>query len=163
MNIREYQENDRSQIEKLFLDFGNYLEEIDDMGRIHYRDGGEIIFMDQMLKDVLENNGKIFVAENNDQIIGFISGIIEKPDLERKINTLPNDKSGRITDLYIDDKYRGQGIGKQLMIKIEDYLREIGCDVIKVEVFGPNISAHKFYNNLGYRERNYDLIKELDG
>lgn len=162
MNIREYQEKDLNQITALMLKFGHFLEEIDDMKRLKYIEGGEAFCTNSMIKDVTENNGKIFVIEDNGIIIGFVAGIIEKPDEESKITVSPG-QAGRVIELYVDDNYRGSGIGKQLMAKIEDYLKSIGCDVVKVEVFGPNIKAHQFYNNIGYKERNYDLIKKTEG
>lgn len=160
MDIREYQDRDKDQIMQLMALFGEYLEEIDDMQRLKYAQNGDVWFTNEMLKQIRKYEGKIYVAEDQGKIIGFIAGYKQPIDKEGKMSgvTIP---SGRISELFVLDEYRGQGIGKQLIERIENHLKSIRCDVVKVEVFGPNKKAHAFYNNLGFTERNYDLIKKL--
>lgn len=48
-----------------------------------------------------------------------------------------------------------------LMEKVEDYFRQAGCDINRVEVFVPNEDAHSFYKELNYHDRDIDMFKLL--
>ena len=159
--IRHYKESEREQIIKLMLDFGLYLETLDDLQRVKYADGGEIYFTDKMLEEVKANNGDIFVAEVRGEIVGFIANIVEKLSPQDK-KTVIQTKPGRVIELYVKDIYQKRGIGKRLIKAAEEALISKGCDVVKVGVFAPNKNAHNFYNNLGYIVREIDLIKKLN-
>ncbi len=54
--------------------------------------------------------------------------------------------------LYVDDSYRGLGIGKKLMNSVDLWAKQnFGNDyVIEVMCINNNISAMNFYKSLGY-------------
>jgi GNAT superfamily N-acetyltransferase len=68
---------------------------------------------------------------------------------------------GRITELFVREAFRGQGIGTALMARAEAFCRDRGCASVRVEVFAPNVAAHRVYRELGYADRDIDLIKLL--
>lgn len=51
--------------------------------------------------------------------------------------------------LWVDEAYRGQGLGKQLMQKVHDYGREIGCAMAIVSTMSFQ-NTRSFYEYLGY-------------
>lgn len=51
--------------------------------------------------------------------------------------------------LWVNERYRGQGLGKQLMQKVHDYGREIGCTMATVSTISFQ-NARGFYEHLGY-------------
>jgi len=160
INIRKNQPSDKSSIVKCFDEFGDYLVSVDRMKRQRWMRGASGYFTRKMLEEVDKNNGLILVAEHKGRIIGFIAGAIRKPSKEDLLECVPG-IGGRIIELFIVEKFRRQNIGTTLMKKMEEYFRQAGCDVSKVEVFAPNVKAHQFYRSLGYHDRSFDLIKKL--
>ncbi|AFY70091.1 GCN5-related N-acetyltransferase [Thalassoporum mexicanum PCC 7367] len=60
---------------------------------------------------------------------------------------------GRIAvldEIYLKAPYRGQGIGKQVLVFVENYCQSIGLKSIYLEVRRDNELAQKLYQNMGY-------------
>lgn len=140
--------------------FQGYLASLDDLGRLQCNPGYGEAYTEDLLKKIKEQGGNIFVAEEGGKMIGFIAAVLETQSDLDKFSHAPL-KQGRILDLFVEDEYRGSGVGKQLMSTVEQYLRDEKCDVVTLAVFGPNKKAKKFYEQIGYSERDYDLQKSL--
>ena len=160
MEIIEYRDEFREQIKDLLVELQQYLVEIDDWNTQvllkEYKDKYFELDM-QLVKD---NCGKIYLAKENNQIVGMIIGVINKKD---NIDKLTNDcaKTGSVLELIIKKESRGKGIGKVLLNKMEEYFKLCDCKRISIEVFGPNKGALEFYKNSGYSEREFILGKRL--
>ncbi len=70
-------------------------------------------------------------------------------------------KSVESDHVFIDDAYRGQGIGKQFFNWIYNYAIEKGCEAIELNTYVSNYGSHKFYNNEGFRALGYHFLKKL--
>jgi ribosomal protein S18 acetylase RimI-like enzyme len=116
-------------------------------------------FTEKLLHEIRDKNGRIYVAENEGRIVGFIARIVYEWSTEVLLECIPL-KSGRILELFVDSKHRRQRIGKMLMRKMEEYFCASGCNVFRVEVFEPNTEAYQFYEGLGYQDRIIDMIKK---
>lgn len=107
-------------------------------------------------KEHIESDAKIaLVAEDGDKIVAYLVGGIEEASDYRNI--------GRIfetEDMWVEDEYRSQRIGKQLMDKAEAWAKEKGINKMRVIASYKNEKAIKFYKREGYSE--YDLILEKD-
>jgi len=57
---------------------------------------------------------------------------------------------GWIYSLAVDPSARGQGIGAELMRRIERQLAELGCRKINLQVLAANSATVDFYRKLGY-------------
>jgi len=118
------------------------------------------LYTKALLKKVKDGSGIIYLAKQEEEVLGGIAGNIEEQSEYERAGTVRS-RSGRILVLVVLEKYRGQGIGLKLMKKLEDYFRLNGCDIVRVEVFVPNASAHEFYSRLQYSDRVHDMIKQL--
>ena len=112
------------------------------------------------LKKVNAQNGKIYLAVENNIIIGLIMGIINIPD---EIDKLTNDcaKTGNIIELIVKNNIRGNGIGTALLSKMEKYFKSFNCMRINIEVFGPNEKGLNFYLKNNYTIRDYIVSKKI--
>ena len=160
IRIRPYKKSDFNSVSKLFDDFQNFIVEIDDLKRCLRPDGYGNLYTNLILKRIRKTNGFIFIAEANKKITGLIAGEIEKLKTEDILGCVPT-KSGRILELFIDEKERGKGLGSSLMKKAEDYFRSTGCDLVRLDVFSPNKRTHTFYLKQKYADRVIDMIKIL--
>ncbi len=55
-----------------------------------------------------------------------------------------------IEDITVDKKYRGCGIGKELMDKAREWAKECGVKGISLETQNNNVRACKFYEKYGF-------------
>jgi GNAT superfamily N-acetyltransferase len=63
--------------------------------------------------------------------------------------------------LVVTDDYRGQGIGSELMSKMEEISKIQGCKRIELHSNKHRIDAHRFYENLGFEKTSYYFKKVL--
>ncbi len=160
MKIIEYEEKYLEDIKDLLVELEEYIISIDkdNLDRLHpeYRD--KMAILD--LEEVKNNNGKCFIAVEDNKAVGVIMGIItsygEYDYLDYKCP-----KRGEITELIVSKKIRSKGIGKQLIKKLEDYFKSIDCEYIIVDVFAYNDLGINFYNKEGYHSRMLTKIKKL--
>jgi GNAT superfamily N-acetyltransferase len=68
---------------------------------------------------------------------------------------------GRLTVLVVDEQWRGHGIGKALMGRIERWLRGQGATRIVLTSGKQRAEAHRFYERLGYSETGVRFVKRL--
>lgn len=67
-------------------------------------------------------------------------------------------------ELYVDEKFRNQKVGEQLMLKLKQIAKENNCQTIKWTVAPWNDRGMKFYERLGAKQNtewvNYELAVE---
>lgn len=160
IQIREYTEKDQADLIRCMEGLQDYLIDIDPLSRIIRPPEYGESYTTSLLDKVKENEGIIYVAESDIRIVGCVVGILEKLSLSDSIGVIPS-KSARVIELYVDSKCRGQGIGLSLMNKMESYFKAHDCDVVRIEVFAPNVGAHNFYKSNGYVDRDITLFKKI--
>ena len=160
MKIIEYEDKYLEDVRDLLLELGEYIVSIDkdNLEQVHkdYREKMALIDLEKVNK----NNGKCYLAIEDDKAIGLIMGIIREYD-ENDYLDYKCPKEGEIIELIVSQKVRSKGIGQLLMNKIEDYFRSLGCEYVIVDVFAYNENAIKFYDKKGYHPRMYTDIKKL--
>lgn len=161
MHIDAYQDQDRQAVVQLFERFQDFLVDLDPLGRLQRSPGFGDAYLKRTLKQVTEHAGVFYVARDQGSVIGFVVAIVLPPVATDDVGLVPAMR-GRITELYVDTPYRRRGIGKLLMKRAEEFLKERGCQFIRVEVFAPNVNAYDFYKGLGYQDYDIDLMKRLD-
>lgn len=160
MQIIEYNSKYDEQIKDLLVELQNYLIDIDDWHTQvmlpEYREGN--FQMD--LRKVNNQEGKIYLAIENELIIGLIMGVVEE---KNEIDKLTNDcaKTGSVIELIVKNNIRGNGIGKILLDKIENYFKSINCKRVNIEVFGPNKKGLNFYEKNDYIIRDMIVSKKI--
>jgi len=92
----------------------------------------------------LEENHMMFVALDDNQFVGAVHGTITEDSMY-------------IGWLVVKEKYKGQGIGSNLMQKMEKVAKE--QNIYSIHLGTTGFQARKFYEKLGYK---IFLIKEND-
>ena len=158
--IVEYDSKFDEQIKDLLVELQNYLIDIDNWHtQIMLPEYREKYFKMDIDK-VKNQNGKIYLEVENNTVNGLIMGVVEEKD---DIDKLTNDcaKTGSVIELIVKNNIRGNGIGKNLLEKLEEYFRNINCKRINIEVFGPNKKGLNFYEKNDYVVRDYVVSKEI--
>ena len=112
--------------------------------------------IDYLLALAETTRGKTFVAEANDGIKGFLVLIAESED-EDDAHLLPEAKRyGVVTDLYVLDSARQQGIGDRLLAAAEAHAKIMGVSALRIHTLTKNSAAIDFYQARDYQP--YELI-----
>ena len=160
MQIIEYEDKYLEDVKDLLVELEEYIVSIDkdNLDQVHpeYRD--KMAILD--LEEVKNNNGKCYLAINNDKVVGLIMGCISKYD-EYDYLDYKCPKRGEITELIVSKNVRNSGLGQQLMEKMENYFKSIDCEYVVIDVFAYNNLAINFYNKQGYHTRGLIDIKKL--
>jgi ribosomal protein S18 acetylase RimI-like enzyme len=69
---------------------------------------------------------------------------------------------GFIFDITLDEAQRGKGYGKQAMLSLEAFAREMGLETIGLHVFTNNQAAMRLYKGLGFEVTSQNMTKKLD-
>lgn len=161
MIIKEFENTDIEQIKDLLVELQEYVVEIDkyklNIISSQYRDK----YFDWMMEDCISQQGKIFVAEENNQIVGMIAGYVETYNERDELDyTCP--KKGIVAELIVSKNVRSKGCGQLLINKVEDYFKSINCEFVQIDVFAYNEIAKNFYHKNNYEERMVTLFKKLN-
>ena len=161
MEIIEYREEFEEDCKDLLVELEEYIVSIDNDNLDQV--GNE--YREKMLRHDLDEinkyNGICYLAIENNKAIGLIMGCLREWD-EYDFLDYKCPKTGMITELIVSKQTRSNGVGKELMRKMEKYLKSKGCEYITIEVFAYNKNAEIFYNKRGYHTRMHELIKKVE-
>lgn len=109
-------------------------------------------YLDDLPQGVNTKNQYLFTVFDGGRAVGMIW-----------LSVNPDDpaKNGFISELYVNETYRGNGYGKQAMQLIEEKARELGLKSIGLHVFGSNRSARNLYEAIGYEITSLNMKKVL--
>lgn len=133
------------------------LEDINDFQKLLKMDLGydmEIEELNHRVQKMIKENTKIFVAQHEDSLVGFI-GATSFLAFEANKPLL------KIIGLAVDESFRNQGIGSNLLKKMEEYALENGMDYIMLSSGFKRTDAHRFYEHHGYKSKSYTFSKAL--
>lgn len=159
ITIRDYSDADAPQTISAFEHFQDYFLPIDPLNRVIRAEGYGPAYLEKTLQDVRDHEGAFFVAEQANRIVGLVAGIVQRRSgweaLENRTRV-----AGQVTELYVEEALRRQGLGAQFLQRMERYLKDKGCELVHIEVFAPNTNAYDFYKAQGYSDRMIVVVKE---
>ena len=164
--VREMGIIDREDIDRMQFELQKYFSEID---RTHeslpYKDMDDAHrYMQKMLDDVKNMNGKVFVSEEDGQVVGFIqSVIIEHRKGDDEIYDLSHkpSKDGWIGLLFVKPEFRGSGVGRELLDKMKEYFKSEECTSIRLLVLSDNIHAVNVYEKSGFLRHDLEMVLKV--
>ena len=107
-----------------------------------------MLFYEHLSKITENKNHKIFIAKNNDKIIGSGTILIE-PKLIHDLSYV-----GHIEDIIVDGNYRNKGIGKLILEKLINVAKENKCYKVILDCSVANV---KFYEKLGFKTKEQQM------
>ena len=90
-------------------------------------------------------NNELIVAELDGEIIGTLQ-LTCTPSLSYQ-----GGKRATVESVRVDTKYRGQGIGREMMIWAIERAREKECISMQLTSHADRKDAHRFYEKLGFK------------
>jgi len=109
---------------------------------------------DSLEKVIASQDNFILVAENDHELVGFISAsarlVVRYPEPIMQVD-----------ELYVDPEFREHGVGRQLIQAVEDLARANNWSKIYIESGYKYEVAHKFYEGNDYEKQGYYFKKML--
>lgn len=102
--------------------------------------------------------GRVFVAEVDRAVVGFVGVLAEVPPAEPDEEQAPY---AYVSDLVVLPTYRRRGIGRALLDRAEAFARERGARMLRVAVLAKNRPAGELYRSLGFSDYVVQLSKML--
>ena len=157
--IVEYDSMYDEKIKDLLVELQSHISDIDREGNNILTDDYRNLYFKKTLEEVNAWKGKIFLYKEDEKIVGLIAGVINNYAINNYDFKAP--MRGRVTELIVSSSVRSKGIGKALLLKMEEHLKSIGCHDVLLGVFSYNTRAISFYEANGYHSRTMDMIKSL--
>ena len=105
-------------------------------------------YNEQELEALIGDDSKpIFVFEDA-AVLGHAFCMITEVKGDKLLQDI---KTLYIDDICVDEKARGQHVGKALYEYVRDYAASIGCNNITLNVWDGNDAALSFYQNMGMK------------
>lgn len=100
------------------------------------------------LRDRLEDSHtRVFVAEEDGRVVGYVLGVV--------VDLLPEmfeqEAGGFLADIYVEEGYRGRGIGRALVEALVGWFRDRGLEHFEWHVAASNESGLAFWERIGGR------------
>lgn len=96
-----------------------------------------------------KNIGLLALVEDNP--IGYLVG------RSKEATSLSLIKKADLESMFVEEPYRGQGVGAQLAQRFLKWAKEQGAEQITVTAYAANERAIAFYQGLGFKPKNLTL------
>lgn len=154
--IREYRAGDAGGLRACMVELQDFERTIDP--RVRPGDAMADAYCEQMHAHCREAVGRVFVAEHNGSVVGFVAVVAHEPF------TSLDDPPGTyalITDLAVLSSNRNQGIGRRLVEQAEIFARTAGATELRIGVLTQNTGARRLYLDAAFVPHLEVLTKPL--
>jgi ribosomal protein S18 acetylase RimI-like enzyme len=151
----QYQE---TKIIKASLDNISVAAPLFDAYRVFYKKPSDIKSAESFLYNRIKNQESevfIYLDKNQETPIGFIQ-------LYPSFSSVGMNKIFILNDLYVDESYRKQGVGRELMHYANKFAIENGAVKLTLETAKTNLVAQKLYISEGYQFSDEYITMELN-
>ena len=126
------------------------LSELFDQYRIFYHKTSDVPAAEQFLTERIENgDSKIFVAENEERLVGFVQ-------LYPLFSSTRMKRYWLLNDLFVNESYRGKGFSKELIERAKEMAKSTDACGILLETGKSNDIGNKLYPSCGFEP--YDEV-----
>ena len=105
-------------------------------------------YNDKELEALMGDDSKPIFVFDDGAILGHAFCMITEVKNDKLLQDI---KTLYIDDICVDEKARGQHVGKALYEYVRDYAKAIGCNNITLNVWDGNDAASSFYRNMGMK------------
>ena len=157
MEIRSVSSSEAEKIVKeLWLPLAQEMESISDYNRLE-EDLDLESTIEHKKDDIQSENSYMFVAEDSEDMIGFISATVEE-----SIPIFSRGDKLKINEVYVLPEYRRKGVASELMDRIEELAEDRKVETVELSVDVENDSAQELYRKHGFEAGRKRMIKWMD-
>lgn len=157
MNIREFDpETDKVAVEECLAELQEFSRRHDE--RLPRGSAMAREYLERLHARCHLHSGKVFVAEVNAAVVGYICVLARVPSAEPADGVA---EEAQIVDLVVRSHARGTGAGGSLINAAETYAQSQGAEWLRVGVFAWNSHAIEMYERLGFSKLEVTLERRL--
>jgi GNAT superfamily N-acetyltransferase len=156
-NVEQKDKKDFIEIERAFYQLYADLGINKHLKPVPSQEIPESVFVNSF-EESLRGDHFFFAADVDGKMIGYIFAEIQDVSAPQAYEIK---KVGFIDSLFVKSEYRGQGIGKELIKRAEEWTKSKGCNICTIGVRDENKEALKLYEALGFTKANIKMWKEL--
>lgn len=97
----------------------------------------------QVRRNLTSETSFTFGAFDSDKLIGIGTLVLHTRDKGKH--------KGDIVGMYVDDAYRGQGVGRKILERAIATARKLGLEQLLIQVVTTNFAAKKLYESIGFK------------
>ena len=143
--IREYRHDDAAAVRRCVVELQEHERTIDP--RLRPGEAMADDYWDRLQARCGQANGRVFVAEMDGAVVGFVAVVAAEPFTELDE---PPGTYALVTDLAVLASHRGRGIGRQLIQRAEAFVRAAGASELRIGVLSENVAARTLYLESGF-------------
>lgn len=156
IQIRSAEVRDLNALAEFGLALANVHVEIDNR-RFVVPSGGVHAFF-EFFKDELERpESRMLIAEEEMTPVGYAFVRMEPASIEAL-----SEPSAWLHDVYVDQQFRGRGVGRQLVLAAITSAQQMGSSSLMLGVSPANKEAKQLYDHLGLRPTMIEMRLDLD-
>jgi GNAT superfamily N-acetyltransferase len=120
---------------------------------------GASAYYDELMQRLAKRNGRVVLAEIDGVAVGVMGFSLDE---DAAYVTEDVRRHGTVTDLIVDEAWRGRGIGQALLREAERLTREAGLRRLLIGALVANDKAERTYRAFGFEPYVSVLVKALD-
>ena len=110
--------------------------------------------MEQLISD--PSAGRVWIIRADGHSIGYVILVFS-------FSVEFGGRTAFVDELYIDERWRGRGVGKLVLEQITDRARQLRVQNLLLEVTESNTPARRLYERAGFADRPYRLMTRWIG
>jgi ribosomal protein S18 acetylase RimI-like enzyme len=127
-----------------------------DPARYTFREDVERMYHSWLTDRATDPRAVFLVAERQERgPVAFLIG-----GVEREIRIYKLEKYGFIHDLWVEEDYRNEGLGRQLVMRAIERFRELGVPQVRLDTAAANDAARKLFASCGFRVSVMEMLCE---
>lgn len=155
MELVEATTGDLDALIERWYDLAKTMEEYSELNKLVYEDVNEVSD-DGFRAHLNDDSITDYVIVHSGETIGFLT-LSEGHHSSRQYSQYL-----RIVNLAIDEEYRNQGHGTEVVERVKELARERGCDHLKVSCEWHNEDARRFYRNTNFQPKQVEYTQPLE-
>lgn len=112
--------------------------------RERYEDPLPESYINAFCEIAADPNNELIVAELDGEVVGTLQ-LTYTPSI-----SFQGGKRCTVESVRVDENYRGQGVGREMMLWAIGRAKERGCISMQLTTNNDRIDAHRFYESLGF-------------
>lgn len=155
--VRAYAEADRAAVIGLIHQL-NLFEDAISGDRAKGREAAAAC-LDADLARIARDGGALILAVDGSEPVGMMCFVLDPPQpyLRAEIGRI-----GWVTELVIDERWRGQGVGTRLLEEAEAIARRHGVSRLMIGAIAGNHAARRAYERFGFRTAIVEMAKDIE-
>lgn len=102
-----------------------------------------------------DTNNELVVAEVDGKVVGTLQ-LTYTPSI-----SFQGSKRCTVESVRVDERFRGQGIGREMMLWAIGRAKDNGCVSMQLTTNNDRIDAHRFYESLGFSRSHVGMKLKL--